>query len=230
MNSNNKDQEKQNAVENVNEHLTLASEKVAANRKIIYWGIGAVCVVAAFVLSYLFIYRNPRLNNSWEDFNKVQLQQAKGELTGDSLVAVAYGKVASKYGSTPAANAARLASAEAYYNVKNYAAALRQLEDCDFNDPLLDTQATVLKADCYVNTKKYDQALSAYADAIKKADGNPEIVPMVLVKEANVYDAQKKYDKALECYEMIRNSYPKFQLGQLGVDAYIEREKARLGK
>ena len=60
---------------------------------------------------------------------------------------------------------------------------------------------------------------------------NEQIVPRVLLKEANIYDEQKKYDKALECYEKITKEYPAFQPGNgATIEAYAEREKARLGK
>ena len=82
-----------------------------------------------------------------------------------------------------------------------------------------------------MNLKKYDEAISAYQQAVRKADGNPQIVPRVLLKEANVYDEQKKYDKALECYTIIKKDYSDFRLGNgVDIDAYIARENARLGK
>ena len=88
-----------------------------------------------------------------------------------------------------------------------------------------------LQGDCYVNLKQYDKALSCFDKAVKKADGNPQIAPRVLLKEANVYDAQKKYADALKCYERIASDFPTFQLGNgMTVEAYIAREKARLGK
>ena len=89
----------------------------------------------------------------------------------------------------------------------------------------------MLTGDCYVNLKQYDKAISCYDKAISKADNNSQIVPRVLLKEANVYDAQKNYQKALECYQKIAKDFPQFQLGNgMTIDAYIERENARLGK
>lgn len=220
----------QNAIENLNSHLTSAGEKVAQNKKIVYWTVGVIAVVAAFVLSYLFIYRNPRLENSWEAYNKVMLQQMKGELN-DSTSAVAYQKVADQYSGTPAADVAALAASEAFYDQGNYDAAIKYLEKFDVSEPVMQAQGKVLLGDCYVNKgdKFYAKALEAYQSAIKTSDNNPQIVPVVLIKEANVYDAQKNYAKALECYEQIKTGYPKFQAG-MDIDAYIAREEARLGK
>ncbi|MCM1376843.1 MAG: tetratricopeptide repeat protein [Clostridium sp.] len=224
--------EDQTAIENLNSTLTSAGEKVAANKKIIWWGIGIVAVVAAFIMSYLFIYRNPRLNNSWEAYNKVQLQTMRGELN-DSTAAVQYQKVADEYSGTNAGACAALAAAESFYDLGKYDQAIKYLDKFDVSEPVIMAQSRLLLGDCYVNkgAGSYSKAIEAYQEAISKADGNPQIVPIALIKEANVYDAQKKYDKALECYTTIKNSYPEFQFGNgMNVDAYIERENSRLGK
>lgn len=228
----NQDQsQERDVVQNLNSHLTSAGEKVAQNKKILYWGIGVVAVVAAFVLSYLFIYRNPRLQDSWGAYNKVMLQVTRGELT-DSAAAKQYQNVADNFSGTPAGACAALAAAETFYDRGNYDAAIKYLEKFSTSEPVIMAQSRVLLGDCYVNKgeKFYNNALDAYSQAIKKADSNPQIVPVVLLKEANVYDAQKNYAKALECYQQIKTGYPQFQLGGMSVDGYIAREQARLGK
>ena len=105
------------------------------------------------------------------------------------------------------------------------------LEKFSTKDKVLGANATTLLGDCYVNLKNYDKAIETFNKAIKECDGNPQIAPRVLLKEAVVFDAQKKYDKALECYESIKKNYPELTLGGgVTLDSYIEREKARLGK
>lgn len=225
--ANKKEVEEQNAIDRLNSNLGEASEKIAQNKKVIFWIIGGVAVVAAFVLSYLFIYRNPRLNKAFEAYNEVEIQ-AKGN---DSIAAAQYKKVADTYGSNDAGKLAALSAAESYYASGKYKEAAEYLEKFSTSEPVLAANALALTGDCYVNLKQYDKALDYFRKAVEKADKNPQIVPRVLLKEANVYDEQKKYDKALECYEQIKNEYPQFQVGSgLGIDAYIAREKARLGK
>ena len=139
--------------------------------------------------------------------------------------------MADQYGSTDAGNIAALSAAESYYNIGKYQEAINYLDKFETGDEVLGANALVLEGDCYVNLKKYDQALEYYQKAIRSANNNPQIVPRVLLKEANIYDEQKKYDKALECYTTIKEQYSDFQLGNgVEIDAYIEREKARLGK
>ena len=230
MASNKNKDEKSTVVENLDSHLTSAGMKVANNKKIIFICAGVVAVVAAFVLSYLFIYRNPRLQNSWGAYNKVLLQSMKGEIN-DSTAAQEYQKVSTNFSSMPAGNVAALAAAQTYYDVKNYSAAIKLLEKLDLSEPVLQSRAKALLGDCYVNTDKFDQAISAFDQAIKIADGNPVLVPVYLLKEATVYNHLKKYDKSLGCYEEIKSQYPNYTFGNgLTIDYYIEREKAYAGK
>lgn len=227
----NKNREEASVVENLDSHLTKVGQKVANNKKIIYISVGVIAVVAAFVLSYLFIYRNPRLQNSWAAYNKVLLMQQKGEIANDSIAALKYQEVSTNFSSTPAGNVAALAAAEAFYNTKSYDKAIHLLEKIDLSDPVLESQSKALLADCYVNKKAYDQALKSLDSAIKIADGNPELVPGYLIKKANIFNYQKSYDKSLACYEEIKAKYPQYTIANgLDIDFYIEREKAFAGK
>lgn len=224
-------QEEQNAIENLNGHLTEAGQRLADNKKVLYWVLSAIVCVALFCAAWFYFFRNPNLNKSWEAVNKVMLQSTKGELT-DSAANVAFQKVAESY-SGDAATVAAIAAAEGFYDNGKYDAAIKNLEGLSVSEPVMAAQVKVLLGDCYVNKgdKFYSKALEAYQSALKKADSNPQIVPVVLIKMANVYDAQKDYAKALDCYEQIKTGYPKFAFGNgMTVEAYIAREKARLGK
>lgn len=221
------EEEQQSTLDVLNSNLGSASEKIAANKKVIFWIVGGLAVVAAFVLSYLFIYRNPKLNKAFEAYNQVEITA----MGNDSIAAAEYKKVADNYGGTTAGELGALSAAEYYFNLGNYQEAVKYLDKFKTSEPVLAANALVLKGDCYVNLKKYDKALESYHKAVGKADKNPQIVPRVLLKEANVYDAQKKYDKALDCFETIKKDYPTFEPGNgITVDGYIAREKARLGK
>lgn len=226
MASQNQNTPDESTVEKLNSHLTKAGTTVANNKKIIFWAVVAVAVAAAFTLSYLFIYRNPHLQKSYEAYNKVEINA-----TNDSVAAAQYKEVADKFKGDAAGNLAALSAGEALYNEGKYAEAAEYLKRFDCDDEVLNANALILTGDCFVNLKKYDEALDFYAKAVKECDGNPQIAPRALLKEANIYDEQKKYDKALECYKTIKNDFPEFQLGNgLGIDAYIAREEARIAK
>ena len=219
-------QQDENAIEKMNQQLTGASQKIADNKSVITWVVVGVFVAAALVFAFIHFYQKPKNEKAFTAYNRVETTA----LGNDSIAAAQYKDVADKFGGD-AANLAALSAAESFYNEGNYEEAVKYAKKFSSKDAVLDANAMVLAGDCYVNLKKYDDAISEYQKAVRKADGNPQIVPRVLLKEANVYDEQKKYDKALECYTIIKKDFPTFQLGNgIGIDAYIEREKARLGQ
>lgn len=228
---NHNNETEQTAIDNLNTHLTSAGQKVADNKKYIWWVLGIIVAIAAIILSYLYFFRTPRVNKATDAYDKVELQEIKGEIT-DSIATANYMKVADEYDGTPAGETAALAAGEGNYKLGNWDKAIKYLEMFDSNEPVIEATSRMLLADCYVNKgeKFYGQALDAYAKAKRLADDNPQIVPMILFKEARVYDAQKNYSEALKCYEEIKNAYPEFVPGSMTIDAYIAREKARLGK
>lgn len=227
MASQNQPQQDETAIDKMNSQLTAAGDKIANNKKIIVWGVGAIIVVAALVLGYLFLYSKPHNKASFEAYNKVETEA----MGNDSLAAVKYKEVADKYSGDKAGKLAALSAGEALYNQAKYEEAAEYLKKFSSNDPLLEANTLVLIGDCYVNLKKYDEAIDWFQKAVRKANSNPQIVPRVLLKEANVFDEQKKYDKALDCYKQIKESYPDFKMGNgLEIDAYIARENARIGK
>lgn len=161
--ANNHEAEEANAIEKINDNLSSATEKIANNKKVIYWTIGGILVIAAFIVSYLYIYRNPRLNRSFEAYNQVEIL-AQGN---DSTAAAEYAKVADKFGGNDAGHIAALNAAEHYYTLGKYKEALNYLDKFSTSEPILAANALVLKGDCQVNLKQYDQAIDSY----KKADG-----------------------------------------------------------
>ena len=214
------------AIDRMNTHLTDAGTKIAGNKKILLIAVGVILVVAAFVLSYLFIYKNPHVEKAFAAYNGVETQTLN-----DSVAAAQYMEIADQYGSDDAGKLAALSAGEALYNQGRYEEAAQYLKKFSSKDDVLEANALVLTGDCYVNLENYDEALNYFQKAVRKANGNPQIVPRVLLKEANVYDAQGNYGKALECYQQIKNNFPSFQLGNgMEMDAYIARELARMGE
>ena len=77
----------------------------------------------------------------------------------------------------------------------------------------------------------YEEALKCYEKAISKADENPQIVPLVLIKMANVYRAEKNYKAEANAYNTIINDYPRFtNTSNIDVKKYYERALAAAGE
>ncbi len=225
MASSNQNPEQPDQLDELNNRLTDLGRNIETNKKAMGIALGAILVVAALFFIWLYLYKVPTNNKAMEAYNKVELSA----MGNDSTTAAQYKKVADEYGSTSAGKLAALSAAQTLYNSGKYEEAAKYLKKFSSKDKVLDANAKVLLGDCYVNLKKYDDAISAFKDAVKKADGNPQIAPRALLKQAVVYDEQKKYNDALNCYETIKKDYPQFTLGNgLSIDTYIEREKARI--
>ncbi len=225
MASSNQTPEQPDQLENINNRLTNLGRNIETNKKAMGIAMGAILVVACLTFAWLYLYKVPKNNKAMEAYNKVELTA----MGNDSTTAAMYKKVADEYGGTNAGKLAALSAAETLYNSGKYEEAAKYLKDFSTGDKVLAANAQVLLGDCYVNLKKYDEAISAFKYAEKKADKNPQIAPRALLKMAVVYDEQKKYGDALKCYETIKKDYPQFTLGNgLSIDSYIEREKARL--
>ena len=227
MASKEQNNQEQTSIDALNQRLTDAGQAVANNKKIIYWAVGVIVIIAVFILGYVFIYQNPRTNKSLEAYAKVETQA----LNSDSVAAEQYKKVSDQYGSAAGGNLAAIAAGEALYAEGKYEEAAKYLKKFNISEPVLKANVEILIGDCYVNLKKYDEALGYLKKGADAGKGNSQIAPRALMKMAVIYDEQKKYDQALNCYEQIAAQYPEFVPGNgLTIEAYIAREKARLGK
>lgn len=225
MASTNQNPEQPDQLEQINSRLTDLGRNIETNKKAMGIAMGAILVVACLTFAWLYLYKIPTGNKAMEAYNKVELSS----MMNDSLASAQYKKVADEYGSTAAGKLAALSAAQTLYTSGKYEEAAKYLKKFSSKDKVLDANAQILLGDCYVNLKKYDDAIAAFKHAVSKADGNPQIAPRALLKQAVVYDEQKKFSDALKCYETIKKDYPQFSLGNgLSIDSYIEREKARL--
>lgn len=213
-------------LDNLNNGLASVGRQIFVNKTAIYVAFGALLVIAGVTLCYIYFFRGPKNERAWEAYNKIEMTAQN-----DTVAAKEYKKVADEFSGTDAGNVAALSAAQNYYEIGDYKNAVEYLQKFKTKDEVLQANAFVLLGDCYVNLKKYDDANQAYTEAVRKAGGNPQIVPRTLLKQANVYDEQKKYGEAEKCYQMIKDQFPEFALGNgVAIDAYIEREQARQGK
>ena len=64
MAQNNDKQEEKTAIENVNETLTNAGQKLADNKTVIGWIVGGVFLIAAMLIGYMYLFRNPQVKKA----------------------------------------------------------------------------------------------------------------------------------------------------------------------
>ncbi len=214
-------------LEEVNESLSTAAQRLEDNKKYIYWALGAAAVLVLLVAGYVYGIHNPNVNKAKELIGKADLEM----LQQDTVNALKdYEKVVDTYSNKPAERAAFNAAIILYQQGKNKEAA-QYLEKYDPEGNLVGPASQSLLGDCYVNLKQYDKAVAAFDKAVKLAGDNEVYAPTFMLKKATVLHAQKKYADEVKIYETIRDKYPQYaQVYQVNMDKYIERAKAMAGE
>ncbi|MBR1882224.1 MAG: tetratricopeptide repeat protein [Muribaculaceae bacterium] len=210
-------------LEEVNEQLSTAAQRLEDNKKYIYWALGAIAVIVLLVAGYVYGIHNPNMEKAKDLIGKADLEM----LQGDRENALKdYEKVFDAYSNKPAERAALNAAILLYQDGK-YKEAVAYLEKYDPEGNLVGPAALSLMGDCYVNLKDYEKALVAFDKAIHMAGDNAYYAPTFLMKKATLMHAKKNYKEELRAYETIRDKFPEYQqIYQLNLDKYIERAKA----
>ena len=208
MANNKPNEEPRTSIDEVNDTLTGIGEKVQSNPKVIVWSCVAVAAVVAIILIYVYAIRQPGQNAANNALGQADMEMLMGN---DSIALAKYQQVASEHGY----DAGNLASLNAYSSAET----------------IIGASAKSLEGDCYVNLKKYPEAIDCYKQAVKISDNNPHYTPAFLMKEATVLREQKDYKAEAAVYEQIVNDYPSY--GQeIGVDIkkYLERAQDAASK
>lgn len=216
----NKPDDRQNAIDNLNDNLTETAEKVQRNQKFIFvvTAIGALVVLG--VLVYIFAFREPKQQQGNYEIGQADLELAMGN---DSVALAKYMDVAAKH-SHDAGNRAALQAAIILYHNCKYDEALQYIKEFTTDSKLVGPAAFSLEGDCYVNLDQLDNAIKAYKEAIKKSDKNPAYTPWFMLKLARVYREQGDYKAELAVYQEIQQEYPLYgEQNNIDIQKYLDR-------
>ena len=215
------------SIDELNESLSSIEQKVENNKNYIYWVCGAIVVIAAVIVGYIYGIRNPGLEDARNEISQADMQLAQGN---DSIALVQYMAVAEGY-SNSVANRANLNAAILLYNDGKYEEAISYISNFDPEGVIIGPASQSLLGDCYVNTGKLDEALSAYDKAIALSADNSYYTPLFMVKKATIYREQKNYAAEADIFQSIKDKYPDFSRNyNFDVDKYLARAKAMAGK
>ena len=221
------DQGARTTLEEVNDSLSTAAQRIEDNKKYINWALIAIAAIVLLAVGYIYGIRNPNLNKATEEIGKADITLLQGD---EDAALKAFEKVASEYGNKPAERA-HLNAAILLYKKGEYEKAAKHLEDFTPSGNLIAPAAQSLLGDCYVNLKKLDKAMSAYDKAISLANGNEAYIPVFMEKKATVLYEQKKYAEVAAIYQEIKDKYPVYdQQNGMQADKHIERANALAGK
>ncbi|MBO4955153.1 MAG: hypothetical protein J6C77_01965 [Muribaculaceae bacterium] len=229
-----KNTETRTAIDDLNDSLSRAELRVQNNKKNIMWASVAVAAIVAILLIYIYGFHRPAVNKANNDFglanNAYLSASATGEPTDTALVEIAELFEAAAANGHQGGNNATLMAAIVSYQAGDWQKALDLLDDYDRTDEVIATTSQVLAGDCYVNLGDLEKGLETFKDAQETADGNPLLVPYILIKQANVNRELKNYSEEAAIYQTLLDEYPLYQQ-QCGVDfrLALDRAKAQAG-
>lgn len=215
------------SIDELNESLSSIEQKVENNKKYIFWAVGAIIAVALVVLGYVYGIHNPNMEKA-----KTEIAKADQDLTmgNDSLALKEYLAVASKYSNSPA-NRANLNAAIILYQKGKYQEAIESIKNFDAEGTIVGPASQSLLGDCYVNLKKYDEALSAFDKAVSLSNDNSLYTPLFMMKKATIYREQKNFKAEAEIFQTIKDKYPDFAANyNVDVEKYLTRAKVQAGE
>lgn len=208
------------SIEELNESLSSLEQKVENNKNYIYWVCGAIVVIAAVILGYIYGFRNPGIENAQNEISQADMELALGN---DSIALEKYITVAESYNNS-ASNRANLEAAILLYNDGKYDEAINYIKKFDVEGVIVGPASQSLLGDCYVNTGKLDEALNAYDKAISLSGDNAYYTPLFMIKKATVYREQKNYTAEAGMFQQIKSQYPDFSRNyNFDVEKYLDR-------
>ena len=236
--ANNKNNETRTKIDDLNDSLTRAEQKVQDNKKTIMWVSLGVAAVIVLVLIYVYAILRPGQQAADERVgladNKAliyELSVSQGMLSDSASTAqlqqivATYEEAASE--GHDGGNRAKLMTAIYAYRAGDYQKALTMLEDYDRQDKVIGATSKSLEGDCYVNLDKLPEALDCYKEALSICDENPMIAPYFLLKQATVYRAQKNFEAEADVYQTLIDKYPVYGVEhQIDFEKYLARAQA----
>ena len=212
----------QQHVQPVNQEETDFVAKTKKYRKELTTLFIVVAVILVALLAWLLVRQSQTA--------KADQAIALADVEQNDSIALNLYKEAATHG-TKSGDRAKMECAIRLYGAGNYEEAIKYLDDASASDEIIAAGIETLKGDCYVNLKNYDAAIKAYEKAISEANGNSQLVPIILIKEANVYREQKNYAAEAKAYGKIVDEYPTFgQAQNLDIRKYYERAKASIAE
>ncbi len=155
MANTNHEEETRTSIDEVNDTLTGLGERVQKNPKTIMYACVAVAAVVIAVLVYVYAVRQPGIRSANDALGQADIELLMGN---DSIALAKYQQVADNHG-YKAGELAGLNAAILLYKDKKYEEAIKYLNGYSSSESIISAGAKSLEGDCYVNLKKYAEAL-----------------------------------------------------------------------
>ena len=215
------------SIDELNESLSTFEQKVENNKKYIYWIAGGIVVLALIILGYVYGIHNPNMENAKAEIAKAYMDLSLGK---DSVALQEYLAVAANYSNDPA-NRASLNAAIILYKEGKYEEAAANIKNFDAEGTIVGPASQSLLGDCYVNLKKYDEAISAFDKAVSLSADNALYTPLFLLKKATVLRELKDFKGEAEILKTIKEKYPEVAANyNVDIEKYLVRAQQQAGE
>jgi tetratricopeptide (TPR) repeat protein len=120
-------------------------------------------------------------------------------------------KIANDYGSTDAGNLAKYYAGTCYLHLKDFGNAIKYLKDFSTKATQIKSRAYIMLGDAYSEKQDNDDALDYYKKAAGVNDKDDFMTSEALFREGQFAESIGNKDVAIDCYQKIRDNYPKTQ-------------------
>ncbi len=160
----------------------------------------------------LFFYRSHQANQNQEAYE--EMFQAENYFQSDSLSLALNGDglqygfldIIAEYSGTEAANLANFYAGACYLKLGDFTSAIRYFDAFRSSDFILQARAYALIGDANMELEKYEDAISAYEDAVDYKP-NKAFTPVYVEKLAIAQENAGDLEGAIESYEEIIQTY-----------------------
>lgn len=211
--------------------ISKTEQFIEKNKKTLIIIVAAIVVLVAAFCLYKFWYMPSQEKKAENEMFAAQQYFAQEDYTkalkGDGKHA-GFIAVSEDYSSTKQGKLAKYYIGIIYLEQGKYQDAINAFEDFKPKDKLMASQAKALIGDCYWELNNIDKAISYYNDAAKKTPNN-FTTPVILMKLGAAYEVKKDFQKALDCYNQIKQDYPRSPEFR-EIEKYISRMEGLLNK
>lgn len=211
------------------ENITGAKikEQFKSNKKLrlTTFVVGGLIVAVLGYLAYRQFFWAPANEKSKENWY-IGLNYAAADST--ELAMDELGAHKKKYDGKIGGEIAQFLYARQLMNKGQYQKAIDELDGVKLGDTYVSVMTIGLKADCYSELKKYEDAANLYMEAADERD-NDMTTPMYLFKAGLCAEKLKDFEKATELYQRIQDDYSSFSAVKQ-IEKYLARAKSKTTK
>lgn len=204
---------------------------IEKNKKVLTIVVAAILVIVVACCLYNFWYMPSQEKNAENDMFAAEYyfmqedyaKALKGDGKHQGLIAIS-----EDYSHTKHGKLAKFYVGRIYLEQGKYQEAIDYLENFSPKDAFMASQSKALVADAYWELNNIDKAISYYNSAVK-TNPNNFTTPVILMKLGAAYEVKKDYQKALDCYNKIKEEFPR-SVEYSQIEKYINRMEGLLGK